>query len=347
MLVNCHTCNKEYNAFPSEIKSGFAKYCSRSCFNIGRIISVKRSCLACKKEFFVYPAEIRKGGGKYCSRKCYFKAKKTKPIVKKTCLHCKTIFLTSDASQRFCSKICSLKSRGTAYKTNCEVCKKEFLTIPSQKQKYCSNECYLVEHTKNTWTTGICKGCEKEFRYIRHRKQTCCSLSCNIKYRLDKNNERQQVETTCQQCGKKFKTNKNRFKVNRGKYCSRKCYAEWISINKVGENSPSWKGGITNLYRRIRTLAKYYRWRKIILKRDKHKCVLCGTTEKLIVDHYPKSLFEIIKENNITTTYEANQCQELWDTMNGRVLCVSCHIKTDNYGEKIKQKYKNNKITQK
>lgn len=49
-----------------------------------------------------------------------------------------------------------------------------------------------------------------------------------------------------------------------------------MSLNRIGENSPSWKNGKTPFYRKIRTLSKYYEWRNKILERDKNKCVLCG-----------------------------------------------------------------------
>jgi hypothetical protein len=36
---------------------------------------IKKICLKCKKEFIVFPSIIKKGGGKYCSRKCYDSSK--------------------------------------------------------------------------------------------------------------------------------------------------------------------------------------------------------------------------------------------------------------------------------
>lgn len=63
----------------------------------------------------------------------------------------------------------------------------------------------------------------------------------------------------------------------------------------------------------------YRGWRRLVLERDGHKCVLCGATERLECDH--------IKSYS--------QHPELrYDITNGRVLCHSCHVKTDNYGAK-------------
>lgn len=218
---------------------------------------------------------------------------------------------------------------------NCLVCTKEFHTIPAKvkvgKGKFCSKICYLIDHSKNTWSKGVCKGCKKEFQYHTYRKQTCCSLSCNAKYRLDKNNERTLFLKPCNQCQKEFLTKPERIKSGRGKYCSRDCYAVWMSENRLGEQVASWRGGITPLYRKIRVLKKYRDWSKIIYARDK-VCTQCFTSNVLEIDHFPLGFAQIILEKKITTTQEAILCTELWDTNNGRVICRPCHTKTASYG---------------
>lgn len=218
----------------------------------------------------------------------------------------------------------------------CPVCKKVFRTILAKvkigKGKYCSRDCYLKEHSKNTWTKGICKGCGKEFRYVAHRKQICCSLSCNAKWKRVKKGDSKRKMMSCLQCGGKYKVFKKRLKEGRGKFCSRSCHSKWMSIHLVGEKSYSWKNGLTPLYRRIRTLSKYKEWRKKILKKDK-KCVICGATDNLEVDHI-NSFKNIISQNNILNSNDANNCDELWSVDNGRVLCKKCHVNTDDYGWK-------------
>jgi hypothetical protein len=222
---------------------------------------------------------------------------------------------------------------------NCLICNKEFRTILAKvkvgKGKFCSKDCYLVDHSKNTWSIGACDSCHQEFKFRTCRKQTCCSLSCNSKWKRIKNNDNKRIIVNCKQCDKETKQFITRVKDNRGKYCSKKCYSLWLSINQCGENSLGWKGGITPLYRTIRTMSKYKHWRETIIQRDNHTCILCGSLEKLEVDHI-KSLFEMLQENNITDTTQANNCIILWDIDNGRTLCHGCHKKTDNYGYKSK-----------
>jgi len=102
-----------------------------------------------------------------------------------------------------------------------------------------------------------------------------------------------------------------------------------------GVNHHNWKGGITPLRNKIRSLMMYLNWRKDIFERDNHTCQLCGVRGgRLNADHFPKSFAFIFNEYQITTIDQAKQCLELWDITNGRTLCMSCHQKTDNYGSK-------------
>ena len=67
------------------------------------------------------------------------------------------------------------------------------------------------------------------------------------------------------------------------------------------------------------TLAKSYNeWRKLVFLRDAC-CVLCNATERLEADHVqPRSVAPELR----------------LEVDNGRVLCHSCHVKTDSYGGK-------------
>lgn len=60
-------------------------------------------------------------------------------------------------------------------------------------------------------------------------------------------------------------------------------------------------------------------WRKSVLLRDGHRCIKCGSAERLHADHIlPVSAFP----------------ERMRDVSNGRTLCKICHIKTDTYGGK-------------
>jgi len=148
----------------------------------------------------------------------------------------------------------------------------------------------------------------------------------------------------CNSCLKEFSVLKH--KIN-AKYCSEKCY--YVSLTGKpskfrgkkrpelsGSKNPLWRGGVTKIQDTVRTCLEMSQWRKKIFVRDNYTCRLCGQWGgKLCVDHYPIQFAQVLKDNNITTLDQALQCPQLWDTNNGRTLCVPCHKKTETYLKKI------------
>lgn len=103
--------------------------------------------------------------------------------------------------------------------------------------------------------------------------------------------------TTCIDCG-------NKTKSWYAKRCN-KCRVKF----QTGENSPKWKGGITpkNMIER----QKFYKEiRQKVLERDQYRCQICGTNDKLQVDHIqPWSEYVELRFN----------------ISNCRTVCESCH----------------------
>lgn len=97
----------------------------------------------------------------------------------------------------------------------------------------------------------------------------------------------------------------------------------------VGECGSNWQGGKTSLHGRIRSSFQYFEWRTAVFKRDDYTCQECGQKGgALHVDHIvPFS--HVVKK--ISSYQEAMKHDPLWDISNGRVLCVSCHRKTDTF----------------
>lgn len=88
-----------------------------------------------------------------------------------------------------------------------------------------------------------------------------------------------------------------------------------------GDRHWNWKGGVTKINEKIRKSFEYKQWHKEVLKRDFYTCQICSYKGKDIeVDHikafylYPELRF---------------------DVNNGRVLCKTCHRKTDTWGRKV------------
>src|SRR3989304_6131005 len=73
-------------------------------------------------------------------------------------------------------------------------------------------------------------------------------------------------------------------KMGRKGYCKGKKIPkeakEKMSLARIGkyagENSPSWKGGITPLNVKIRGSFEYKLWRKAVFERDNFTCIWCG-----------------------------------------------------------------------
>ena len=120
-----------------------------------------------------------------------------------------------------------------------------------------------------------------------------------------------------------------------------------LSKKNSGKNSVRWKPPHERketLARQIRATNQSKNWRLKIFKRDKFSCVECGTvrTAKMQInaDHI-KPFALILEDNNVKSVEEALTCQELWDTSNGRTLCVDCHKKTNTWGSGTKKLLQN------
>lgn len=93
----------------------------------------------------------------------------------------------------------------------------------------------------------------------------------------------------------------------------------------LGDNNPSWKGGVSTENQKIRTSREYVWWRMAVFAKDNWTCQECGKRGiELHADHIkPFSLFPELR----------------FAIDNGRTLCVPCHKKTDTYAGKINKKH--------
>lgn len=66
----CLECGKIFYIWPSEIKFGKGKYCSRVCAALSKSNSITKVCIGCGKSFKVKPSDMAMGRGNYCSKKC-------------------------------------------------------------------------------------------------------------------------------------------------------------------------------------------------------------------------------------------------------------------------------------
>ena len=92
----------------------------------------------------------------------------------------------------------------------------------------------------------------------------------------------------CVQCDAVFWRKKSSIKKGHNKFCSKKCYQinqigkpkseafKQFCRTRTGENSPTWKGGVTPEHLKIRNSKKYKEWRESVFIRDLYTCQNCG-----------------------------------------------------------------------
>lgn len=123
---------------------------------------------------------------------------------------------------------------------------------------------------------------------------------------------------------------------NYGKHFSEEIKKK-MSQTRIGKNkgnkNPSWKGGITPIFRLLRTSTKYVEWRQKCFIRDSFICQKCGMNSGDLNVHHKKLFATLIKEAQeylpLFTPYDAAMLYEpLWDVDNGKTLCEKCHRKS-------------------
>lgn len=121
----------------------------------------------------------------------------------------------------------------------CKVCGKlkfisNFVKDSNTKEGY-RNQCKVCKNSKEKLRYSlVCLECGKEFT-TGSKKQKFCSKDCTIKNQCNKE------EVLCDYCRKPIKLKKCEIKRNNHHFCSKKCYGEWSSKNKKGENHPLYK----------------------------------------------------------------------------------------------------------
>lgn len=173
---------------------------------------------------------------------------------------------------------------------------------------------------KHSNLCGLCGKREgsKKIQGIKRSDETKQKIRDNTPYKYGKDhpNYKPKIIITCIQCGitKKVKP----FQRNL-KFCSCNCRDKWNSVNRCGENHPSWNPDLTEKDRLIgRNNPEIRQWRKDVYRRDNHTCQICGDKGYLNAHHIE--------------SYNSNP--ELRTALsNGTTLCKNCHTEFHNiYG---------------
>jgi hypothetical protein len=190
----------------------------------------------------------------------------------------------------------------------CEGCGQEF-DLPSKKpqKKFCTHKCYMASRGPEQWAAMLANPPTPERRSrvgnggYRPTADVIARISVTLKGRVFPHMHRSHSPET-------------RAKMRAAKLGK-------AAPHRAGPLSPFWKGGVTRQNIEIRAYAyqtiEYKRWRRAVLARDDHKCVLCGSEKNLEVDHIQRW----IDHPNLR-----------FDINNGRTLCQPCHQRTPTYG---------------
>ena len=111
----------------------------------------------------------------------------------------------------------------------------------------------------------------------------------------------------CLTCGKDFTRYPYQDKHNGGKYCSVVCGA----ATRIKYKNPDERADMLFRKQELRQSMEYKKWKLSILKRDKKKCINCGSKKELQVHHIVPVSVDIGKAIDIN---------------NGQTLCFDCHL---------------------
>jgi ribosomal protein L37AE/L43A len=152
--------------------------------------------------------------------------------------------------------------------------------------------------------TAICPVCQKNFKIRMQDFKKGYSKYCS-KICFDIYQRRKRIQHICQQCGRTFIAGR----TIPGIYCSLKCLFESQKIKKKNNRNPMWKGDNVG----YGSLHEWIRKRKI----KPNFCEYCKI----------RKAYDLA---NISQTYKRDINDYIW-------LCRSCHMKSDNRINNLKQ----------
>lgn len=72
----CEQCGGSFDAWPSKVAVGRARFCSRACADAAKCNHTVLVCELCGKPVAQTPSQLARGWGRYCSTTCYHEAQR-------------------------------------------------------------------------------------------------------------------------------------------------------------------------------------------------------------------------------------------------------------------------------
>ena len=225
-------------------------------------------------------------------------------------------------------KECNYKKRKEMYQHKCLQCGKTFKSA-KKIQKFCNTSCEGKfnrgsnnPNWKNKTHKGNCKYCGKNIliKEYTDKSYSYCSQECKSKHQKQilksSNNPNWKggmIKTKCDNCNTEIEITQYNFKIKGNHFCCNRCYAEWQSKNKCGENNPNWNPTKTIEEReKDRLIPGIIDFRKEVYKRDKYTCQCCGDNKGGNLNAHHLNSYNWDKEHRT-------------DINNGITLCKKCH----------------------
>jgi endogenous inhibitor of DNA gyrase (YacG/DUF329 family) len=210
------------------------------------------------------------------------------------------------------------KDRVTVQCSNCgETLQRMPHRLENRTDQFCDKECH--DEFQDEKVALECDQCGETFKKTQSEadrsENDFCSHKCQGDYWGDGNHPRlNRVEVECGQCGDTIEKKRCHVDKYENLFCNTRCYGEWCSENRIGKDSPVWKGGPA-------TYGKGWndQKREKIRESQDRQCEGCGIHEddidtKLCVHH-------------IKPARSFNDADERNDPDNLVALCRPCHWK--------------------
>lgn len=318
--ASCHQCGANYRIKGHQLH--VSKYCSRACQHAAR--RAYRHCDHCGKRY-----RCRRTRSQFCSTACRGLSQRTEHRL--SCAECGTLFDIKNATRvrRYCSEVCR---REAVFRKRCKPriisacleCGRQVARtkneIGRRGNKYCSPECHHsarrgktipVEETRKIKTTCRNPMCQKIWYAFPSTQGPYCCRKCHGDHMIYRSTLR--YEKGCVVCGVMLERKSGETAQNYHKRltCSEECRVQRCSQVQLGGRHRS------SPY----PLRFSFALRRMVRKRDGHRCRECGTSEGRFRHHVHH--IDYVKEN----------CHPL----NLITLCKRCHGRTSNPTPKMRK----------
>lgn len=114
---------------------------------------IPRTCEQCGNAFEAIPSNVRRGNAKYCSRSCY-DAVRAKQFESRMCEGCGITYSANAVSdRRYCTRECRAVAGRTREERTCPICGASFWAVQAKiargNGRYCSRGCFGVSQRKD------------------------------------------------------------------------------------------------------------------------------------------------------------------------------------------------------